>query len=284
MKIVNYLTDYPHPYNKIGDGPEGPEVRTVVDKIRPHIVNKSLNAVVFGPRAEGVNLNILRLPANVLIVRSYGKKILIHLSSNQTIICSLGMTGKFKYSDPGPHTHFRFDFPDLCLYFDDTRYMGSIIFSENAQVPNYFSEVGPDILDAAINSPITPEVWKERYKAKKWQNKQMCQVLLEQSIFSGIGNYLKSEILYYSGISPFRVVHTLIDEEWEKLRTVAHQILLLSYSHGGFTIESFISPDGSRGSYPAAVYGRSFDNLGNVVTKVSTKDQRSTYWVNAVQK
>jgi len=34
-------------------------------------------------------------------------------------------------------------------------------------------------------------------------SKQLCEVLLDQQYFNGIGNYLRAEIMYRTGVSPF---------------------------------------------------------------------------------
>lgn len=92
-----------------------------------------------------------------------------------------------------------------------------------------------------------------------------------------------SEILYYAGILPERKINTITLQEWETLRVVAHKIILLSYSHGGFTIKDFISPDGQLGTYPAAVYGKKLDPYGNPVISMKTSNGRTSHWVAAIQ-
>ena len=58
----------------------------------------------------------------------------------------------------------------------------------------------------------------------------------------------------------------------------------LSYAYGGHTIESFISPDGQLGAYPAAVYARQMDNLGNVIERKKLSNGRTAHFVSAIQK
>lgn len=41
--------------------------------------------------------------------------------------------------------------------------------------------------------------------SKKPFDAEICEVLLEQKYFNGIGNYLRAEVMYRAGISPFVV-------------------------------------------------------------------------------
>lgn len=43
--------------------------------------------------------------------------------------------------------------------------------------------------------------------ANKYPNKEICQLLIDQSFVCGIGNYLRSDILYLSKIYPYKKLH-----------------------------------------------------------------------------
>lgn len=292
----NYFLDYPHPCNNIGDGPEGPEVRTVAVKLCKLLLHKKLIQLNLGPRAKITGQENIVYFSTVTQVYSYGKKILIKLDNGIVIITSLGMTGRFQFS-PGNHSHIHFVFGDaekkgilnvlsntFSLYYDDTRYMGNIKIIFDHQLPAFLAELGPDLLESALTTPIDKEKWFEIFRSRKAINKEICQVLMDQDLIAGIGNYLKSEILYYAGILPQRKVNSLTEIELEKLRVVAHQVILLSFSYGGLTIESFISPDGEIGRYPVAIYGKSKDAYNNSVVRGTTKDGRTSHWVPTLQK
>jgi endonuclease-8 len=298
--ITLYTVDLPHPYNKIGDGPEGPEVRTVADKLRPVILGKIITKATKGERAKGDGFNNLVCPATIIMVKSYGKKLIIDCNTGISIIVSLGMTGRMQYT-PGNHSHYCFTIKEvkvckllllvhLCdLYFDDARYFGRIDIINTTAVPEYLSDIGPDLLAAALNEStwISLSDWIAIFTRRKWKKKVIAEILMEQDLVAGIGAYLSSEILYNAKILPNREISTLTNDEWNSLRIAAHKIILLSYSHGGFTIESFISPDGSIGKYPAAVYQRTYDPFGNSVQHGpirETKGARTFHWVPAVQK
>jgi len=293
-------TDLPHPYNKIGDGPEGPEARTVADKLRPVLLNNVIIKAHKAERGKSIGFENIRCPANIIGVRSYGKKVLIDIENNKgvhMIIVSLGMSGRLQYS-PGNHSHIMFEIaqynmsgplkimrPLLGLYFDDTRYMGGIDIIPTAGLSLYFKDLGPDLLHLALDEKtwIPLETWMLIFCQKKLMKRAICDVLLDQSLVAGIGNYLSSEILYYSGVLPDRSVESITMQEWDHIRISAHKVIHLSYSYGGFTIESFISPDGTLGTYPAAVYHKKFDPSGNPVISGKTRNRRTSHWVPSIQ-
>lgn len=296
MVVWKFTTDLPHPYNKIGDGPEGPEARTVADKLALVLVTRTAMSVSTGERAQCSGLQHLSLPAMVSAVKSYGKKVLLYIGS-KVIVVSLGMTGRLQYQ-PGNHSHITFQIgearmqgtmrvlkPLFTLFFEDPRYMGSMHCVDATYLPTYLSDLGPDLLQRALQREtwMTLEEWMARFQPAKYPKRAICDVLMRQELVAGIGNYLKSEILYYAGVLPERTLGTLTMNEWDAIRMRAHEVIYLSYCHGGFTIESFISPDGATGNYPAAVYGRATDPQGRAVVSGKTRDGRTSHWVPGVQ-
>lgn len=295
--VYNHTIDLPQPYNKIGDGPEGPEVRTVADRLSSKLVSLTMMSFRTYEKAKVSGLERLTLPCTITSVSTFGKKIIIGLSDGLSIIVSLGMTGSFKYSR-SKHSHVEIKLFTTeqtsrgvkyklayDLYYDDPRNFGHLDVIDDSEYDEYFKNIGPDLMAAAINEEIDYDSWIEIFRGRKKNSyKQISQVLLDQSIVSGIGNYLKSEILYSAKIDPFRLVSSLTLEELEDIRVAAHKIILRSYKCGGFTFESFVDPDGGIGRYNSLVYGKEIDPLGNEIVKDVGSDKRSTYWVPDLQK
>ena len=300
-KIAHHLkrtTDLNHPYNKIGDGPEGPEARIVADKLRLFINNKYLHCSLYTEKSKITGVQFILSPSLITNVRSYGKKVIIELKSGYILITSLGMTGRYTF-DKGKHSHITFDINDFeqvgrlnvlhkyrNLYYDDTRNFGNIEVIHKNNSNEYFNKLGSDLLQASLtlDTWISFDNWLNIFTNKKLLKKPICIVLMNQELIAGIGNYLKSEILYLSAVHPERLVESITIDEWKLIHKHAHEVINTSYSHQGFTIESFISPDGSYGTYPSVVYGKKIDPYGNEVIKINTKDKRSSYIVPNIQK
>ena len=61
---------------------------------------------------------------------------------------------------------------------------------------HYIKNLGPDVLDETT----THDVIFKRLIDKKFKNRNLAGLLLNQNFIAGLGNYLRSEILFYSKI------------------------------------------------------------------------------------
>jgi len=203
--------------------------------------------------------------------------------------------GKFISTEP---CEYLIGVPKLMTFTDSRRFGNATFYGGGSKIglglgltaaKEELKKLGPDLLEHALTKPIGKKAWLNIFKAVnkrgnlKIGTKQICQILLEQEFVAGIGNYLKSEICYYSSILPFRAASDLSDEEWESLRTVAHHIIKVSYLYGGLTIESYTMPNDKIGRYPVAIYGKTKDPKGFTVQRGETADKRTSYWVEEIQ-
>lgn len=262
--------------------PEAPEAHTIAKILNKNLIGKQIISVSFTPHAKHVNLDRLTLPATIINVLAYGKKPIIFLDTNESIIVSLGMEGKLTFI-PGNHSNIYFTISEIDqnlnilsrLYFDDSRHFGNITVTINPLEYNqYFQSIGPDIL----RSELSPTQWIKLFR-EKGGKRQICVHLLDQSIVSGIGNYLKAEILYNSRIRPDRRIHEISNDELEDIRKSTYTISRLSLQYNGLTIKSYYGPEGEKGAYPCQVYNRRFDPEGRTVITSKFADGRTTHWV-----
>ena len=109
---------------------------------------------------------------------------------------------------------------------------------------------------------------------------------MDQSVVSGVGNYVKAEGLYLSKISPHRVVESLSDRELHNLNVAIRSVPVNSFESGGATIKSYTDFFGNVGAATQrfAVYGQETDPEGRQIIKEKTRDGRTTHWVPDVQK
>lgn len=268
--------------------PEAPEARTVADKLLwlQNCVLVSWNRLDGTPGKQLQDLT----QSQITRVWSYGKKVIISMSDDCHLVFELGMYGRFTYSQE-PETRITLKVKDSTGVTKDV-YWGYMCVNGAAchafsteKLKEWLSNYGPDILNNGVSSETWNSIWRNK-KLAKWN---LCKALLDQHVIAGVGNYLKSEILYYSGLHPGRTVDSLSDDELERLRLVTHHIIYVSYTYGGLTLESFISPDGSKGEYPAAVYGHinqrgNRDNYGNIIKRSQEFDARTTSYCPNIQK
>lgn len=113
----------------------------------------------------------------------------------------MGMNGNWKYVDTEAWTETRF----TRLRFDDEKGKSLILYG-GYMGPKY-SVGGP--FSGTKRSP-DPTLDFDKFKQnvldnldKKAFDKPICEILLNQEYFNGIGNYLRSTLIYYADVNPF---------------------------------------------------------------------------------
>lgn len=270
--------------------PEGPECRIITDQLHESLVGKTLRAVtILSGRYErhgdpkGLVDFSRRLPLTCLYVSCKGK--FIHLafqdqSGIRSIWNTLGMTGYWARKQD-LHARVRFEFDSGDLYFCDARNFGTLSFDHTEQeTMGKIGTLGIDLLAG----PVNDELFKRQLLKRK--KKTIVETLMDQSITAGVGNYIKCEALYHSGISPHRVTDTLTNDEFKGLQRAIVHVMASSYASKGHTMSDFRDIDGSSGSYKydLAVYNKGHDPKGNPVRREETRDGRTTHWVPVLQK
>ena len=119
----------------------------------------------------------------------------------------------------------------------------------------------------------------------KKPERSVCEVLMDQRICSGVGNYIKCEVLYRSRISPYRKVKDLSRSEFGKLYSWTKKIIRASYLQGGASIRNYRRLTGEIGDFvfEFEVYAQKQDPNGNSVIREETLDKRTTHWVPSLQ-
>lgn len=269
--------------------PEGPEIRITAEELCQKLTGRKILFYnikeEFFKRTSGFTQHFRE--CTVETVRSYGKKVIFQFDNNTLMIASLGMTGRFQYKEE-KHCHITFSLEDESkFYFNDPRRFGGLDVIPADQEAKYLSDLGPDILQHALDDNwISNEKWTELYKPKLMRRK-IFDILLDQSIIAGLGLYLVTDLLYHAGVHPLRLGNTITTEELDLIRIHAHKVVLSSYQQKGLTISDFISPDGSLGKYQAAIYGKYKDPNGHKIIhqKASNaKGARTVHFVLEIQK
>lgn len=289
-----------HPYNKIGDGPEGPECRIICQYLNKNWKGKTIIKIHWDEKSKFnkhkiKGLDLLIYPCKINGVYSRGKLIIIDCTNknnkNIFMISQLGMTGKWIHSKD---KYSRLTV-DLCAldkkddqwYFSDARCFGNFnIYNDMTPV---FKKHGPCLLLASLvsNNNIkqnqlktyqklaTLKIFQDKIRNKRIKNKQICIFLLEQKHCSSIGNIYRSEALYRAKINPKKLLSELSDEDIINLYNCIIKQLYISYNsmnHGNYQTSNVFQ-----------VYNKKTDPLGNVVETFKDKTKRTVHWVSTVQ-
>jgi formamidopyrimidine-DNA glycosylase len=260
--------------------PEGPEVRLVTEGIRKRLLDRSIvSADILSGRYTKKTPEgwcALEIPITVTNVGCKGKFIYISFGEHLHLFNTLGMTGG--WSDKRQkHSRVEFLLDDGSrVYFNDVRNFGTLKFvSSKKYLENKLSTLGPDMLAEDVSDDTFA------IRMKRCLNDTVAEVLMNQSVICGVGNYLKSESLYFAKISPHRSVASLSNEDLVKLNKVIKSVIRKSYETGGATIYTFQGFNGEKGEYTRrfAVYNQASDPSGKKVESFTSPDGRTTYWV-----
>lgn len=261
--------------------PEGPEVRSLADYVRPTILGQKIkeftvNKLYF---RKSTGLDNIVDGQTIKAVRSYGKKFILDLGDKLSIVYSLGMTGRMSYGPTADDLIIATLVLDkVTLYYIDSRRFGRIDIIESKKIQEFF-KLGPDMM----GDEITEQEWANRMK--EHPRKSISNALVDGKIAYGIGNYLRSEILYAARIDPKRKIKDLSDKELKTVYEKCKEVMKRSYDSKGFTIENYILPDNTIGLYQPMIFGMDKDPKGHPVEKYyANKRAQATYWVPAVQK
>jgi endonuclease-8 len=264
--------------------PEGPEVRIISEELHELLKDKVLKEITIHDE-DSFSCDGIDIPMTITKVYPKGKKIIIETDTDYTICCKLGMTGRWglesQRNDKFIRVEFNFENNFTIYYIDQSKY-GKVEIIENDNIDSYLENVGPDLLNQ--QELITRKLWyKTIMGTKKYQNWQICKYLLSQEIFSGIGNYLKSDILWVAKIKPDRLIKDLNENEIENIRKAALYVIKESYDAGGLTFSHYYPPSNKKGEYITKIYDRTLDIKGNSVIFDKFKDGRKSFWAPKLQ-
>ena len=277
--------------------PEGPEVKLSADLIRPLVQGKRIinafpakNSRYAGENPEGFSKFLDTLSKEVVRVTDVnvkGKFMYWTFDNGWYMFSTFGMTGQWSPKE-GKHPCFGFYLGEdpfssfETMFFNDPRHFGTIKFINSKQeLYDKLNELGWDPLQFKL------EDFSLFLNGKiQNSNKLISQLLMDQSIFAGVGNYIKSEALYASALSPWRSGNSLTTDDINNLCKNIVNVMETSYKYQGATIQTYKTAYGAEGKYSSCfkVYGQKTDPLGNKIIKEETPDKRTTHWCPAIQK
>lgn len=265
--------------------PEGSEVKIIGEGLAKSVGRRTLtNVEVLSGRYIKNQIDGLleaSLPAAVLGVGVKGKLIFFMLENDSFVLNTLGMTGSWSQKET-KHARIKLEFDTgLPVYFLDSRNFGTLKFIRGR---NNFLEkldsLGPDMLSEDVSVSLFQE------RLLKYPDKTLPEVLMNQSVICGVGNYVKAEALWRARLSPHRKVESLSNSDFVNLNDSIKEVLRLAYKSRGASIRDYKDPNGDDGdaTLDFAVYGLKKDPMGNKIIKEDTMDGRTTHWAPDWQK
>lgn len=261
--------------------PEGPEVKIASSYFNSYF--KSCKKIEFeiltnyyqekyGEIFKKINSEIDLYPQSYTV----GKNIFIDLKNDLIFNFHLGMTGGWCEKNV-KHCHFRIFSESKELFYKDVRKFGKMkLITKNDFLKKF--NFNYDLLNNNYN-------FKDHIKHlnnKIRPNKSICKILMDQLLFPGVGNYIKSEVLYEAKLHPEEVWGKISEKEKKTLIAIAKNIMKESYYTGGAELRDFKNPF-HVSEFKLKVYGRKNTDNNNEISSITTSDNRKTWYCKKIQ-
>lgn len=132
--------------------------------------------------------------------RARGKQMLFEFSGGNWLGIHLGMSGKLRVEatpfKAGKHDHLVLQQKERALVFSDARLFGRVRFDHGAGAPAWWETGAPEIHSREFTKPALRDFVRHHARAP------IKAVLLLQTGFPGVGNWMADEILWRARIAP----------------------------------------------------------------------------------
>ncbi len=215
--------------------PEGPEIRKAADVVEKALAHRVLDEVFFAfdhlkPFSDSL------VGAQVIAVETRGKAMLIHTSSGLSIYSHNQLYGRWmirpRGSMPNTRRQLRLALHNathsalLCSASDI-----EVLEADGIAVHPFLSRIGPDIMSACHGDIIA------QCQSKRFARRRLGQLLLDQGFQAGVGNYLRSEILFVAGLSPDKRPCDCSESQLVAIAEASLSLARQSYEHNGITLD-----------------------------------------------
>ncbi|MCA8925019.1 MAG: endonuclease VIII [Planctomycetes bacterium] len=219
--------------------PEGPEVKRQADRLDRTLAGQQAEEVWFAfpeLQAWGEALSGQSIGA----VEARGKAFLVRFPAAEvSIYVHLQLYGRWEVRTPrggDPRTGRSLRLRLVTARGRALLYSASTIEvvpdAELAAHP-YLRKLGPDVLRRGL----TARAIQRRLSSARFQRRSLGALYLDQSFLGGLGNYLRSEVLFEAGLLPAQAPRALSDDQLERLARATLKICRRAYRTGGITNE-----------------------------------------------
>ncbi|MDR9419991.1 endonuclease VIII [Gracilimonas sp.] len=265
--------------------PEGPEIWRAADNISKTIANKEITEIYFAFDELKVFEDQL-VGQKVTSVTPRGKAIITEFDNGLNLYSHNQLYGKWMMSDNGEEPNTNRSLRAAIKTKGGAAYLFSaseieMLKNDEIESHSYIKKLGPDV----VHPDTTYEEVLSRYRDDNFKNRKLATLLLDQGFLSGVGNYLRSEILFCAKIDPdFRPK----DCTPEQIKDLAHYSIELSrrsYITGGITtepelVEALKREGASRKEYRHYAYNRTGNpcyKCGRKIAEMKTGGRKIYY-------
>lgn len=226
--------------------PEGPEIRRAADRLAEAVAGEPLVHAEFAfPDLKRFEAGLMGRRIESITPR--GKALLTRFDHGWTLYSHNQLYGVWKIAAPGERPQTK---RSLRVALETARsaillYSASDVSmwrSDEVESHPFLQGLGPDVLDPALDADTVAE----RLCAPAFRGRALGGLLLDQGFLAGMGNYLRSEVLFATGLHPAYRPKGLDDGQLARLAQALLDIPRLSYATRGI-----VQADGMRSDYLA---------------------------------
>jgi len=258
--------------------PERGEIAITSDFINEQIFGKQCNHLIVLPKSKyynktklplydyihNENQEIYSIMSIITLVTSRGKKMIIELNNNVRFISSFGLHGNWS-TEISIWTCLCLTFDNFNVYYNDKSNMGlfDVCLYPSSEYEHVFKNVGPDLLTEEVNF----DVYKSIISRPRIKHMKIMEFMMEQKYLSGVGAYLRSEILYRCQINPHRILSDLTEQDVYNLFYFTKVTIWESY----------------KGNTNLLCYNRSVDDNNYSIITEKDRANRTIHWCPSLQ-
>lgn len=238
--------------------PEAPSIYLLGEKLQPFVGKKVIAAGGYG----GMETDWLT-GQKLLSISNHGKYLFLHFKKG-IVSVHLGLFGSVLINEKKKVNAKFF------LHFKEGEINAYIVNAKKLD-ENELEEYNPktDILSPKFDAAFVKKLVLAEDK------RQIDDILMDQEIFSGVGNKIRNEALYRSGIHPMSIGAKIPPKKMDDLIKAARAYTKIFFNN--------LKKKGTNKDFQ--VYKQEYDPDGNeVVMKVLTKTKRKIYFVEEKQK
>ena len=216
--------------------PEGPEIRRAADRLAAVLVDREIAEAWFGlPRLT--RFAGLLTGARVTRIDTRGKALLIRFDRDLSLYAHNQLYGRWYLRKRGdlPRTGRSLRVALHTAEHSALLYSASdvaVLSSDEERTHPFLSRLGPDVLGPDLEwRPLA-----HRLNEARFRNRSLASLYLDQRFVAGIGNYLRSEILFAARLDPASRPRELSQRERNELARQTLKISRRAYETGGITL------------------------------------------------
>ncbi|TAA40646.1 endonuclease VIII [Pseudoxanthomonas winnipegensis] len=213
--------------------PEGPEIRRAADRLFEAVGNQPLEQVWFYPPSLKSKQRGL-IGARITAIETHGKAMLTRFDNGTTLYTHNQLYGVWRIAEAGERPETTRSLRAALETADKAILLYSasdIALWKNADLARhpFLSKLGPDVLDKRLTAAAV----ERRLQEPRFMRMSLAALLLDQGFLAGMGNYLRSEVLFEAGIAPTRAAAGLNPDERRLLARALLDVPRRSYRSRG---------------------------------------------------